>query len=202
MTILHNIKHWLKKKIYHAWLHIDEERTNQEKENLCSSFKSIGLNFQIGKDYSICGAENISIGNNFRALSHFRMQAISCHASIKYKPNLVIGNNVSFEDYCHIGCIESVKIGNGTLIASKVFITDHFHGDAVNLNIEKPFDRKLISKPVSIGNNCWIGDSVSILPGVTLGDNVIVGANSVVTHNFPTNSVIAGCPAKMIRKLC
>lgn len=42
---------------------------------------------------------------------------------------------------------------------------------------------------------------VSIMPGVTLGDNVIVGANAVVTHSFPANSVIAGCPAKVIRTL-
>lgn len=47
----------------------------------------------------------------------------------------------------------------------------------------------------------WIGEGVSIMPGVTLGDNVIVGANAVVTHSFPANSVIAGCPARVIRAL-
>lgn len=56
-------------------------------------------------------------------------------------------------------------------------------------------------KPVKIGNNCWIGSSATILPGVTLGDNVTVGANSVVTKSFPDNVVIGGCPAKIIKYL-
>lgn len=60
---------------------------------------------------------------------------------------------------------------------------------------------KYIAKPVVIGNNCWLGNSVSIMPGVTLGNNVTVGANSVVTKSFPDNVVIAGCPAKIIKEL-
>ena len=54
---------------------------------------------------------------------------------------------------------------------------------------------------VTIGDNCWIGGGVTILPGVTLGDNVVVGAASVVTKSFPSNVVIAGNPAKVIREL-
>ena len=53
---------------------------------------------------------------------------------------------------------------------------------------------------VKIGKNCWIGNSVTILPGVELGDNVTVGANSVVTKSFPSNCVIGGCPAKIIKQ--
>ena len=54
---------------------------------------------------------------------------------------------------------------------------------------------------VTIGDNCWIGGGVTILPSVTLGDNVVVGAASVVTKSFPSNVVIAGNPAKVIREL-
>jgi acetyltransferase-like isoleucine patch superfamily enzyme len=54
---------------------------------------------------------------------------------------------------------------------------------------------------VSIGRNCWIGNGAAILAGVTLGDNVVVGANSVVTKSFPSNVVIAGVPAKIIKIL-
>lgn len=58
-----------------------------------------------------------------------------------------------------------------------------------------------IPKDVIIGNNVWLGANVTILPGVELGDNVVVGAGSVVTKSFPKNVVIAGNPAKIIRSI-
>ena len=56
-----------------------------------------------------------------------------------------------------------------------------------------------IGAPISIGNRCWIGDNVFIREGVNLGDDVVVGANSVVTRSFPSHSTIAGAPARVIR---
>jgi maltose O-acetyltransferase len=61
--------------------------------------------------------------------------------------------------------------------------------------------KKYIYKSVKIGNNCWIGNSVSIMPGVELGNNVTIGANAVVTKSFPSNVVIAGNPARVIKEL-
>ena len=52
-----------------------------------------------------------------------------------------------------------------------------------------------------IGNNVWIGDKVTILPNVTVGDNAIIAANSVVTHDVPLNTVVAGNPAKIVKQL-
>lgn len=54
--------------------------------------------------------------------------------------------------------------------------------------------------PITIGNRCWIGDNVFVREGITLGDDVVVGANSVVTKSFPNGSVVAGVPAKLIRQ--
>lgn len=54
--------------------------------------------------------------------------------------------------------------------------------------------------PITIGNRCWIGDNVFLREGITLGDDVIVGANSVVTKSFPNGSVVAGVPARLIRQ--
>lgn len=58
-----------------------------------------------------------------------------------------------------------------------------------------------IAKPVVIGNDVWIGGNVTILPGVTIGNNVVIGAGAVVTHDVPDNSVAAGVPAKVIKKI-
>lgn len=55
--------------------------------------------------------------------------------------------------------------------------------------------------PVTIGDNCWIGANSTINPGVTIGDNVVVGSGAVVTKDVPDNCVVAGVPAKIIRRL-
>ena len=87
----------------------------------------------------------------------------------------------------------TITIGENTIWAYNVCIQTGNH-DFIDRE-------KYTIKDVVIGKNCWIGNSVTILPGVVLGDNVTVGANSVVTKSFPSNSVIAGIPAKLIRKV-
>jgi lipopolysaccharide O-acetyltransferase len=119
-------------------------------------------------------------------------------------PVLHIGNHVQINDSVHIGAIEQVVIGDYTLIASRVFISDHNHGnyqirDPASAPDTPPAERPLSSKPVHIGRNVWLGEQVCILPGVTVGNGAIVGANSVVTHDIPSNSIAAGNPARVIR---
>lgn len=58
-----------------------------------------------------------------------------------------------------------------------------------------------IAKPIKIGNHCWLGGNVSVTPGTTIGDNTIIGAGSVVTHDIPANVIAVGAPAKVIRKI-
>ena len=58
-----------------------------------------------------------------------------------------------------------------------------------------------ITKPITIGNNVYIGNDVIILPGVSIGDNVIIGAGAVVTKNIPSDSVAAGVPARVIKPI-
>ena len=65
-----------------------------------------------------------------------------------------------------------------------------------------PAKRHLKSKgEIRIGRNVWIGDKVSIFGGVTIGDNVIIGAGSIVTHNIPSNSMAVGAPAKVVKQI-
>lgn len=198
MTILHNIKHWLQTKIYHACLNIEEEREKEKIKDLMSR----NLNLHIGKGHFINGSQYIQMGDNCCFGQNAWVEAISNWKGQTFKPSLIIGKNFSMQHNCHIGCIVKIEIGDNVLLGSKVYITDHYHGEIIKEALSlPPIERPLWGKPVKIGNNVWIGDNVCIMPGVTIGDNVIIGANAVVTRNFPENTVIAGVPAKIIKEL-
>lgn len=149
------------------------------------------------------GGKYITVGNNFYSDLRLRLEAWDEHLGYNFSPNITIGNNVSINSDCHIGAINEIIIEDGVLIASKVFITDHYHGliDSEAINVS-PSNRKLYSKgPVKIEKNVWIGEGVVVLPNVTIGENSIIGANSVVTKSIPKNSIVGGNPAKIIRTL-
>lgn len=166
-------------------------------------FRHLGNNISLKKDYRFLNHHYISIGNNFTALERLRMEAIGSYADSVFNPSLVIGHNVIFNTDIHIGCIDSVRIGDNVLLASRIFISDHSHGsiDAGALLLP-PNQRPLISKgPVVIEDNVWLGEGVCVLPGVTIGRNSIIGANSVVVSDCESNAVYAGVPARLIKRL-
>ena len=90
-----------------------------------------------------------------------------------------------------------VSIGDDCFIGPNVSIYTACH----STDPEERNSRREWAKPVSIGNNVWIGGSVTILPGVTIGDNVTIGAGSVVTKDIPANVVAAGNPCRVIREV-
>lgn len=150
---------------------------------------------------AVSGAEYISIGNNFTA--HKGLWLAVYNVPEFEKPKINIGNGVCINYDCQITAINSIIIGNDVLMGSRVLITDHSHGEITKDELAKaPLKRRLYSKgPVVIGNRVWIGSGAAIMPGVTIGDNCVIGANSVVTKSFPANSIIGGNPAKIIRQL-
>jgi len=117
---------------------------------------------------------------------------------------LIIGDNVMANYRFHIGSAKYVKIGSNTLFGSDCTVMDHSHGgykgEFHSDPSIAPVKRELVSSPIIIGNNCWFGDRVFIMPGVTIGDGVVVGAGSIITKDLPANSLAAGVPAKIIKK--
>lgn len=117
---------------------------------------------------------------------------------------LIIGRDARIGDYVHINADKSVVIGNNVLMASKIFISDTNHGTYQGENQSPPSSnptmREYSYKPVRIGDNVWIGENVVILPGTSVGNGCIIGANSVLTgKKYPDNAIIAGVPAKVIK---
>ena len=107
---------------------------------------------------------------------------------------LHIGRNVFINDNSAINSRNEIYIGDDTVIGQNVLIYDHDHNYR---DIQHMRDKFVLGK-VIIGKNVWIGSNVVILPGVELGDNVIVGAGAVITKSFSNNSVIGGIPAHFI----
>lgn len=170
---------------------------------ISKKFKRCGSNFSIDYPFYHIGLKHVEVGSNFRSFAGLRLEAIDLHLGCKFNPDVIIGNNVSINTDCHIACINKVVIGNNVLMASRIFITDHFHGsiDRQSLTLP-PSERKIQSRgPVIIEDNVWIGEGVAIMPGITIGTNCIIGANAVVTKSFPANSVIGGNPAKIIKTI-
>jgi acetyltransferase-like isoleucine patch superfamily enzyme len=116
---------------------------------------------------------------------------------------LTIGDRLVVNHAVHIGCMQSVTIGNDVLMASGVYVSDHSHGSYTGDNQSPPTmppnKRPIVCKPVVIGDNCWLGERVCVLPGVTIGSGTIVGANAVVTNDLPENCIAVGIPAKVIK---
>lgn len=114
-----------------------------------------------------------------------------------YGCNIEVGENFYANYGCTILDVNRVVIGKNCMMAPNVALYSATHP----VRAEERYNGVELGKPITIGDNCWIGGNSVINPGVTIGDNVVVASNSVVTKNFGSNLVIGGNPAKIIREL-
>ena len=109
--------------------------------------------------------------------------------------NITVGKNVFINSGCRFQDQGGIRIGDGTLIGHNTVIT------TLNHNLKPELRSGMKPEPVIIGKNVWFGASVTVVPGVTIGDNAIIAAGSVVTKDVDSNTVVAGVPAKVIKTI-
>lgn len=149
------------------------------------------------------GQKYISVGNGTHVQSHTILGCWMKHGSQTFTPSISIGNDCIIGEYNHITACNKIVIGNNLLTGRYVIISDNSHGGLTEEeSAVPPIMRNLLSKgEVVIGDNVWIGDKAAILSGVHIGNNVIVAANAVVTKDVPSDCIVAGIPAQIIKSL-
>lgn len=181
------------------------ERLRQKAHNVAAKRRLGGVGtFFVHRSGQALGS-GISIGQNFYAGPGLRLESIAEYAGMTYAPRIVIKNNVTLNDYVHIGANHHVEIGNNVLVASKVYISDHGHGNYAGPGQSSPDTPPAVraltfGQSVVIEDNVWIGESVSVLPGVRIGRGSIIGANAVVTSDIPAYCIAVGVPARVIKR--
>jgi acetyltransferase-like isoleucine patch superfamily enzyme len=117
---------------------------------------------------------------------------IRCHEGV-----VEIGAKTVMGQECTISAYQRVRIGDECVIADRAMFIDFDHGI---VEVERPIRQQGIYKrDVEVGNNVWIGYGACVLRGVSVGDNSVIGTNSVVTKDVPANAVVGGIPARIIR---
>lgn len=166
-------------------------------------FKSFGEKSIIEYPSRITGEKYINIKDNVIIGSRAVLSAWDSHGSLTFSPNISIGNNTRIGEYCHISAMNKIEIGDNVLTGRWVTIVDNAHGNTEKeMRNMAPAERPLYSKgDVKIGNNVWIGDKVTIVAGVFIGEGAIVAANSVVTKDVPPYFVVGGVPAEIISNI-
>lgn len=179
--------------------------------------KQISSSIFIGKKVTISEKKMLSIGNKTKIHDGVVLDSLSTdglrigeHCVIGERSiiqctgglssigkGIEIGDRSTFNNDCFFGCAGGIEIGKDVVAGQYVrFHSENHNYDDLNALIK---DQGTTHRGIKIGNNCWIGSGAVFLDGAELGDGCVVGANAVVTKRFPTNSVVGGVPAKIIK---
>lgn len=194
MNITYQTKNFIKKIL-----------TKYYRHKYSSKMTFTGKNYKIGRHFSVklyygSKKEDIVIGDHCDLYGNLSTQSGG---------KIIVGDWVRIGANVRIKSVESVVLGDNVIISEGVTITDNnthpTHPVFNHIRSCRPetstMHRWIYSahKPVIIGNNCWIAEFSRVCKGVTIGENSIVGANSVVTKDVPPNSIAVGNPAKVVK---
>ena len=147
------------------------------------AFVCPGVTFEIGRDAKVHLGRWSWIGHGTK----IRVHEGECEIGAKS----VLGQE------CTISSFQHVSIGRECIVADRVMLIDFDHGV---VEVERPIRLQGIYKrDVRVGNNCWVGYGACILRGATVGDNCVIGTSTVVTRDVPSNAVVGGVPARLLR---
>lgn len=130
------------------------------------------------------------IGKNFRTRNNIEI-------NIREKGKFIVGNNVFINSNTIITCRDSISIGDNCIIAPNVMIFDHDH-KIYNGQVK---DNEYTCESIEIGKNVWIGAGCTILKGSKIGENSIIGAQSIVKGEIPANTIYIQKPNIVLRKI-
>lgn len=163
-------------KEYHA---LSYEQKEEKRSILEQLFGKIGSNVSVGQPF-ICD----------------------------YGRNIYLGNNVSVNMNCTFVDCNEITVGDNVLIASNVQLYTATHPVELSERLtpgwtpgSEQYFCRTYALPIRIGDGCWLGGGVTVLPGVTIGRGSVIGAGSVVTKDIPENSLAVGNPCRVIRKI-
>lgn len=177
---------------------------------LLPRFASSPANLHIGVPRTIVNPERIFIGDDVWLGPNTQLIAMTSYPGVAirrpdrarppqtFESRLVIGNRVTATSALQVTAHVDVTIEDDVLFAANVFIADATHGYE---RPTEPYKYQPLGHldPVTIKRGCWIGQNVVVLPGVTIGELSIVGANSVVTRSLPACSIAIGTPARVVK---
>ncbi len=181
------------------------QRLLHQAKSVLLSFLFKAPQLYLGPRCVVRGLRHIHFGTNFSAHGTLWLEAVATYRNQRFSPQIVIGPHVSVSEGVHITCIERVEIKGHVLMGSRVYISDHNHGDyqggLQSSACESPALRRLGGGgPVLIGENVWIGDNAILVGPLVIADGTVIGANSIVRRNTDVGTMVAGNPARVIKR--
>ena len=169
---------------------------------LKGKFKKYGKNVKIGFLPTISNPKYISFEDNIIIGNNATLLAIDNDLIAKQNPNLKIGNNIYIGHNVSIHCMNFVELEDNVVLSDNIYISDVSHGIKVDLNNSIMNQQWESAGGVKIGKGTFLGNGTKILPNVKIGNNCVVAAGAIVTKSCDSFCMLAGSPAKIIKKYC
>lgn len=152
-----------------------------------------------GRPLKLYNERNVIIGERVRIKSGYRIECYETFYNQSLAPKFIIEDGVIIGYGLTAFVASDLIIGKDTIFAGNVTLITENHGMDPESKI--PFHAQpLTVGPIHIGEGCWLGQNVSVLPNVRIGNKCIIATNAVVTSDVPDNCIVAGCPARIIKR--